>query len=71
MLKKLSLYKTLVSGLKLLNKQINNGINNINGNFVFKLYDTYGFPKELTSGILSKYHITYNEDEFNSVIEEQ
>ena len=40
--------KTLEKGLKEFDKIINNGCNNIDGKTAFHLFDTYGFPLELT-----------------------
>ncbi len=43
---------TLSQGMKLLEKQINSNPGEIlSGEFVFKLYDTYGFPVDLTADI--------------------
>ena len=40
--------KTLEKGLKEFDKIINNGCDNIDGKTAFHLFDTYGFPLELT-----------------------
>ncbi|WP_315165748.1 alanine--tRNA ligase [Metaclostridioides mangenotii] len=43
----------------------------LNGENAFKLYDTYGFPVDLTKEILSEENLTLDEDEFNREMEEQ
>ena len=54
-----------VEGLKKSGKTVLNGEN------AFKLYDTYGFPVDLTKEILSEENLTLDEDEFNREMEEQ
>lgn len=43
----------------------------ITGEDVFKLYDTYGFPYELTKEILEEKNITINKDEFDKCMQKQ
>ena len=59
-----SFLKTLASGEKRLSELIKNG-SKITGSDVFKLYDTYGFPYELTAEILNEHGIKINKDEFD------
>ncbi len=70
-----SFRKTLASGLKLLNKEIENLKNNkleiLSGESVFTLYDTHGFPVDLTEMILSEHHLKADISEFNKKMEEQ
>ncbi len=56
--------ETLESGLHLINTFIKESKNTISGEVVFKLYDTYGFPKELVDEILKENDISYDEKEF-------
>ena len=49
-------------------KKINS--NEISGKDIFFLYDTYGFPPELSEDILSTKGLNYNKDEFNYMLEE-
>ncbi|MDD4027728.1 MAG: alanine--tRNA ligase [Bacilli bacterium] len=64
--------KTLVSGEKRLNELMNNSSDKvISGEEVFKLYDTYGFPFELTNEILSENGYLVNKDEFDKYMDNQ
>lgn len=62
--------KTLHTGENLLESIINKE-NNISGEDVFKLYDTYGFPVELTSEICEERGIKVDMDLFHKLMEEQ
>lgn len=58
---------TLDKGLKLLQSETNNIAKGgqMSGEVAFKLYDTYGFPLDLTEDILKKQQIKVDLDEFN------
>ncbi len=56
--------ETLDEGLKIINEIISSNKKFVSGELVFKLYDTYGFPKELVDEIFKEESITYNEKEF-------
>lgn len=62
--------KTLKAGTELLLDDINKGIK-IDGNTTFKLYDTFGFPFELTKLVCEQHGIEVSEEEFNKKLEEQ
>lgn len=62
--------KTLASGEKRLNEMINQK-KEITGEDVFKLYDTYGFPYELTEEMLLEKNIKINREEFDICMEKQ
>ena len=67
-----SFLKTLEQGLVMLDGIIQGASDKmISGNQAFELYDTYGFPKDLTALILSEKGLSFNEDEFNSALEKQ
>ena len=67
--------KTIDQGLAILNDLMDDmqkkGIKELSGADTFKLYDTYGFPVDLTEEILEEKGFTYNEDEFKACMEEQ
>ncbi|MFN3550257.1 MAG: alanine--tRNA ligase [Endomicrobiia bacterium] len=56
--------ETLDEGLKIVSGIIKNEKREISGETVFKLYDTYGFPKELIDEIFKENNISYDEKEF-------
>jgi len=45
-------------------------LNEIPGDRVFRLYDTYGFPPELTQELAEKHHLRVNMDDFRKAFEE-
>jgi len=58
-------------GIKILNENLEKVKNNIlPGSLAFKLYDTYGFPLDLTADILRNKNIKINNEEFNKEMEE-
>ena len=64
--------KTLVQGEKKLYELMDESLDNtISGIDAFKLYDTYGFPFELTLEYLSEKGYTTNKDEFDRYMNEQ
>lgn len=62
--------KTLKSGETLLNSLIEKN-HDITGKDAFLLYDTYGFPFELTREMALEHNIEVNESDFNKLMEEQ
>ena len=62
--------KTLDRGYKLLNEFIDNK-KNIDGENAFKLYDTYGFPFELTKEIAQENGLNVDENGFKVAMKEQ
>ena len=62
--------KTLDRGYKLLNEFIDNK-KDIDGESAFKLYDTFGFPFELTKEIAEENGLKVDEDGFKSAMKEQ
>ncbi len=67
--------ETIHQGLNILEEYIEDMINNrgkcLSGEKAFKLYDTYGFPLDLTREILEEKGLTVDESEFNAHMEEQ
>lgn len=65
--------ETLDRGLKLLDGEtasLAKG-DTLDGSIAFKLYDTYGFPLDLTTDILRNRSITVDEKGFNAAMQEQ
>lgn len=64
---------TLSKGLKLLEEESKNltSGSQLSGHIAFKLYDTYGFPFDLTQDILKKRSISINKTEFDQNMLEQ
>ena len=60
----ISFLRTLDSGLKRIDNMIAQNLQ-FSGENVFELYDTYGFPRDLTSLILKEKGISYDESEFD------
>jgi len=67
--------KTIDAGTAMLNELIEDlkekGSSELSGADAFKLYDTYGFPLDLTVDILSELDMTVDEEAFNEQMEEQ
>ncbi len=65
--------ETLEHGLKLLESDIKalNGAKIISGETTFKLYDTYGFPVDLTNDIAREQGLELDMDGFDACMEEQ
>jgi alanyl-tRNA synthetase len=67
--------QTLGNGLRILQDEIaelaTKGIRVIPGETVFKLYDTYGFPVDLTADIVEKDGYSLDEEGFESCMEAQ
>jgi len=63
--------KTLAHGEKEFEKEMNKakeqGKNKIDGKVVFKLYDTYGFPPEVTSELAQENNMTVDMKEFDKL----
>lgn len=64
---------TLERGLKLLDDETKNLMQGtqLSGEVAFKLYDTYGFPVDLTEDILKNKQITIDIPSFNNKMQEQ
>ena len=59
--------KTLNKGLKKLNEEINNAKDSLSGEIVFRLYDTYGFPPEVTEEIAKEHNLKADMETFNNL----
>ncbi|NWF93333.1 MAG: alanine--tRNA ligase [Syntrophaceae bacterium] len=67
--------ETLDSGLKILQEEMERlreaGGKVLSGEVAFRLYDTFGFPLDLTSDILQEEGMTYDEEGFRAQMEGQ
>ena len=66
-----SFLRTLSKGLKRIDEIISKAKKSVSGAIVFELYDTYGFPKDLTALILSEYSLTFSSKEFDQEMQNQ
>lgn len=63
---------TIVAGLDLFNEELTKTSGNVfSGEVAFKLYDTYGFPLDLTADMLREKEISVDETKFNELMSEQ
>ncbi|MCL9682506.1 alanine--tRNA ligase [Legionella maioricensis] len=64
--------RTLEQGLRLLHEQMHTmGGDEISGAIAFKLYDTYGFPVDLTADIAREQGLHIDMDGFNQLMQQQ
>lgn len=68
-------FATIANGITLLNKEIQmlkqKKVNILLGTVAFKLYDTYGFPLDLTKIILAEHNISVDEKSFEHNMQKQ
>ncbi|MGL5314192.1 MAG: alanine--tRNA ligase [Peptostreptococcaceae bacterium] len=67
--------ETIEQGIEILSSYIaelkKNGETTLSGENAFKLYDTYGFPIDLTKEILEEEHLSLDEEAFNDEMNKQ
>ena len=63
--------QTLETGMALLENALADGTKTLSGEVIFKLYDTYGFPYDLTADICRERGIELDEEGFNREMEAQ
>ena len=63
--------ETLEKGMKILEDEVSKSPKKLDGKIAFKLYDTYGFPIDLTQDYLKRKNIKVDVESFNDKMEEQ
>ncbi|MES2257329.1 MAG: alanine--tRNA ligase [Pseudomonadota bacterium] len=63
--------ETLENGMKILEAQLAKDSKNLDGATAFTLYDTYGFPLDLTADICRERNVTLDEAGFTAAMENQ
>jgi len=63
--------ETLENGMKILEAQLAKDPQNLDGATAFTLYDTYGFPLDLTADICRERSVTLDEAGFTAAMEQQ
>ena len=66
-----SFLRTLSDGLKKIDQIIRKNNGDVDGKQVFELYDTYGFPSDLTALILSEKGLSFNQEDFDIAMQQQ
>jgi len=64
-------FMTIEAGIKLFNEELKNTKDIFNGEVAFKLYDTYGFPLDLTEDMLREKEIKLDMEAFNAKMDAQ
>lgn len=64
-------FDTIDAGIKLFNEELEQTTDTFNGEVAFKLYDTFGFPLDLTEDMLREKKIGLDIDAFNTKMEAQ
>jgi len=64
-------FKTIESGIALFNMELENTKEIFSGEVAFKLYDTYGFPLDLTQDMLREKNLGLDSAKFEALMNEQ
>ena len=64
-------FETIEAGIKLFNKELKITKESFNGEVAFKLYDTYGFPLDLTEDMLREKNIALDTVAFDTAMDKQ
>ncbi|EOH4205546.1 alanine--tRNA ligase [Campylobacter coli] len=62
---------TIENGIEIFNKELKNTKEVFSGEVAFKLYDTYGFPLDLTQDMLREKNLVVDEAKFEELMNEQ
>jgi alanyl-tRNA synthetase len=63
--------ETLQHGMALLEQALSSGAKTLDGETAFRLYDTYGFPLDLTADVCRERGVAVDETGFNTAMERQ
>lgn len=64
-------FATLANGIELFNEELAHTKEIFSGEVAFKLYDTYGFPLDLTADMLREKNLRVDEAKFDALMSEQ
>ena len=64
-------FKTIATGMEILETALATGTKQIDGATAFKLHDTFGFPVDLTGDVCRERGVTVDEAGFNALLEKQ
>ena len=64
-------FKTIATGMEILEAALASGTKQIDGATAFKLHDTFGFPVDLTGDVCRERGVTVDEAGFNALLEKQ
>ena len=64
-------FKTIESGIELFEEELKNTQEIFSGEVAFKLYDTFGFPLDLTEDMLKSHDLRLDLQRFESLMQEQ
>ncbi|MDD3442761.1 alanine--tRNA ligase [Sulfurimonas denitrificans] len=64
-------FKTIASGIELFNAELHNTKDIFSGSVAFKLYDTFGFPLDLTEDMLREKNLKLDSAKFEELMQEQ
>ncbi|MGD9971199.1 MAG: alanine--tRNA ligase [Sulfuricurvum sp.] len=71
MLEEERFFKTIASGIELFNEELKNTKEIFSGEVAFKLYDTFGFPLDLTEDMLKEKNMGLDTETFERLMGEQ
>jgi len=63
--------RTIEQGMQILNKVLEGASSEISGEIAFMLYDTYGFPVDLTADVAREHELSVNIEEFTAMMQKQ
>ena len=64
-------YRTIASGIALFNEELQNTKEVFSGEAAFKLYDTFGFPLDLTEDMLREKNLSLDTEGFDALMKAQ